>query len=103
MQNVELNNEDSSTQHHNEHESILGQENCDNEGCDNAMYDVSFNNFRILTNIYQDSIINSNIRSLNQKQREVFDIVHKWARDHLKYLSSAVNKQVPPFYMLISD
>ena len=61
MQNVELNNENSSTQHHNEHKSILGQENCDDEGCDNAMYDESFNNFRILTNIYQDSIINSNI------------------------------------------
>ena len=67
------------------------------------MYDDSFSDFRILTNIYQDSIIYSNIRNLNQKQREVFDIVHKWAGDHIKYLSSSVKREVPPFYMLISS
>ena len=61
MQNIELNNEDSSAQHHNEHKSFLDQENFDDEGFDNAMYDDSLNNFRILTNIYQDCIINSNI------------------------------------------
>ena len=55
----------------------------------------------MLTNIYQDIIINSNIRSLNQKQREVFDIVHKWVRDRIKYLSLAV-KKAPSFYKLIS-
>ena len=58
---IELNNEDSSVQHHNEHESFLDQENFDDEGFGNAMYDDSYNNFRILTNIYQNSIINSNI------------------------------------------
>ena len=61
MQNIELDNEDSSSQHHNERESFLDQENVDDEGFDNAMYDDSLNNFRILTNIYQDCIINSNI------------------------------------------
>ena len=48
------------------------------------MYDDSLNNFRILTNIYQESIINPTIWSLNQKQREVFDILHKWTREHIK-------------------
>ena len=43
----------------------------------------NLNNFRILTNIYQDSMINSNIGSLNQKQREVFDIIVKWAIDRI--------------------
>ena len=52
MQNIELNNEDSSAQHHNEHERFLNQENCDDKGCDNAMYDDSLNNFITLTNIY---------------------------------------------------
>ena len=61
MQNIGLNNEDSSTQHHNEHESFLRQGNGGNEGCDNAMNDDSVNNFRMLGIIYQDSIINSNI------------------------------------------
>ena len=56
------------------------------------MYDDNHSNFRILTNIYQDSVINSNIRSLNQKQHEILDTVHKWVRDHLKYLSSTVKK-----------
>ena len=83
MQNMELNNEVSSAQHHNELESFLAQENFDDEGFDNAMYDNSLNNFRILTNIYQDSIINSNIRTLNPKQLQVFNIVHKWARDFI--------------------
>ena len=50
MQNIELNHEDFSAQHHNEHESLLGQENFDDECFDNAVYDDSFNNFRILTN-----------------------------------------------------
>ena len=52
MQNIELNNEDSSAQHHNEHERFLNQENCDDKGCENAMYDDSLNNFITLTNIY---------------------------------------------------
>ena len=43
----------------------------------------TLNNFRILTNICQDSMINSNIGSLNQKQREVFDVIVKWAIDRI--------------------
>ena len=61
MQNIGSNNEDSSAQHHNEHESFLRQENGDDEDCNNAINDDSFNNFRMLGIIYQDSIINSNI------------------------------------------
>ena len=53
----------------------------------------TLNNFRILTNICQDSMINSNIGSLNQKQREVFDIIVKWAIDRIKHLPSAIKKQ----------
>ena len=39
-------------------------------------------------------MINSNIGSLNQKQREVFDIIVKWAIDRIKHLPSAIKKQV---------
>lgn len=51
--------------------------------------------------MYQESI-SSNIWSLNQKQRQIFDILHEWARDHIKYLSSPGKKQAPSFYILIS-
>ena len=93
MQNIDLNNEYSSAQHHNKHEVFLGQQNVDDEGCDNVIYNNSLNNFKILTSIYQNSIINSNIRSLNQKPREVYDIAHKRVRDHKTYLSSAIKKK----------
>ena len=33
-----------------------------------------------------DNIINENIRSLNMKQREVFNFKHKWSRDYIKSL-----------------
>ena len=31
-----------------------------------------------------DSELNSNVRKLNQKQRQLFDIVHSWAKNVLK-------------------
>ena len=38
-----------------------------------------------VSNIENDGIINSKIRSLEIKQRQVFDIVHRLARDFMKY------------------
>ena len=99
LQNVELDTEDCSPQDDNENENILDHENVDDKGGIDAMYDYNLNNFRILTNIRQDNIINSNIGNLNQKQREVFDIINKWTMDRIKHLSSAIKKQLTPFYM----
>ena len=31
-----------------------------------------------------DNIINENIRSLNMKQREVFNFIYTWSRDYIK-------------------
>ena len=101
LQNVELVTEDCSPQDDNENENILDHENVDDKGGIDAMYDYTLNNFRILTNIRQDNIINSNIGNLNQKQREVFDIINKWTIDRIKHLSSAIKKQLTPFYMLM--
>ena len=101
LQNVELDTEDCSPQDDNENENILDHENVDDKGGIDAMYDYNLNNFRILTNIRQDNIINSNIGNLNQKQREVFDIINKWTIDRIKHLSSAIKKQLTPFYMLM--
>ena len=101
LQNVELDTEDCSPQDDNENENILDHENVDDKGGIDAMYDYNLNNFRILTNIRQDNIIYSNIGNLNQKQREVFDIINKWTIDRIKHLSSAIKKQLTPFYMLM--
>ena len=37
-----------------------------------------------------DNTINENIRSLNTKQREVFNFIHKWPRDYIKGLRCKV-------------
>ena len=38
-----------------------------------------------------DSDINSNIRSLNIDQRNVFDAVYRWARNYVKSRSSKIS------------
>ena len=45
-----------------------------------------------------DSVINENIRCLNKKQREVFDVILKWSKDQVKYSSTKKPKEVHPFY-----
>ena len=37
-----------------------------------------------------DNIITENIRSLNMKQREVFNFIHKWSKDYIKSLPCKV-------------
>ena len=36
--------------------------------------------------LYQDSVISENIHSLNAKQRQLFEVIHKWSKDYLKNL-----------------
>ena len=52
--------------------------------------------------IVSDNVVNETIRSLNEKQRQVFDIVHKWARDYIKNLNSRVPKYVTPFNIFLT-
>ena len=59
MQNIYLIDKYSSGEYYDEHEIFLGQENGGDDSCDNAVYNSSLDNFKILQNIYQDSIINS--------------------------------------------
>ena len=37
-----------------------------------------------------DNIIIENIRSLNMKQREIFNFIHKWSKDYIKSLRCKV-------------
>ena len=50
-----------------------------------------------------DNIINENIRSLNMKQREVFNFLHKWSRDYIKSLRCKVIKKVKSLLIFITD
>ena len=57
--------------------------------------DVGYNN--LMSNklpVISDNIINENIRSLNMKQREVFNFIHKWSRGYIKSLHWKVIKNV---------
>ena len=49
-----------------------------------------------------DVEINARIRSLNQQQREVFDVIHKWGRDFVKNLSSKVSRNIEPFHIFLT-
>ena len=52
-----------------------------------------------------DEKIAANIRSLNKKQRTVFDVLHQWARNHVKNVSSKKNifnlTQFMHFYLVV--
>ena len=52
--------------------------------------------------VLQDSLINENIRSLNAKQWRVFDVIHKWARDYVKNLSSKHVKYIKPIHIFLT-
>lgn len=44
-----------------------------------------------------DGKLNAKIRSLNAKQREIFDFVYEWNGDHQEYKSSSVKKEIKTF------
>ena len=52
--------------------------------------------------VFQDSLINENIRSLNVKQRQVFDVIQKWARDYVENLSSKHVTYIKPFHIFLT-
>ena len=52
------------------------------------------------TTILNDSEINSKIRSLNFKQRQIFDFIYNWAKSNVK--CEATSKQSTPFHLFLS-
>ena len=52
--------------------------------------------------VFQDSLINEIIQSLNVKQRQVFDVIHKWARDYMKNLPSKHMKYIKPVHIFLT-
>ena len=54
------------------------------------------------TTILSDSEINSKIRSLNVKQRQIFDFIYNWAKSHVKVKCGTTSKQSTPFHLFLS-
>ena len=64
--------------------------------------DIRYGFNRTTLPVFQDSILRENICSLNNKQRQVFEIIHKWSTDYIKNLSSKVMKKVKPFHIFLT-
>ena len=52
--------------------------------------------------LYQDYVISENIRFLNAKQRQLFEVIHKWSRDYMKNLSIKTVKNIKPFHIFLT-
>ena len=52
--------------------------------------------------ILGDSEINSKIRSLNHKQRQIFDFIYNWVKSHVKVKCGLTSKQSTPFHLFLS-
>ena len=52
--------------------------------------------------LYQGSVISENIHSLNAKQRQLFEVIHKWSRDYTKNLSRKTVKNIKPFHIFLT-
>ena len=62
------------------------------------------NNYAISNNsnsIILDDELNEKIRSLNRKQRQIFDIIH-WAKTYVKKLQAHIPVDIKPLYVLIT-
>ena len=49
-----------------------------------------------------DTEVNSRIRSLNIKQREIYEVINKWARDYIKNRSCILHIDTPPLHLFIT-
>ena len=54
------------------------------------------------TAILSDSEINSKIRSLDLKQKQIFDFIYNWAKSHVKVECGTTSKQSTPFHLFLS-
>ena len=54
------------------------------------------------TPFFTDDVISEHIRSLNDEQRKVFDVLHKWSRDYIKSLRSKTIQILNPFHLFIT-
>ena len=80
-------------------------ENLHNEGYldDKLTFNFSESGFSCsIYPVFQDTLINENIRSLNVKQRQVFDVIYELARYYMKNLFSKHVKYIKPFHIFLT-
>ena len=53
--------------------------------------------------IYSDSEINNKVRSLNLKQRQIFNFIFNWAKLQVKVKSGIISNQPKPFHPFFPD
>ena len=56
----------------------------------------------ISTPVIRDNDLNLRIQSLNKKQRDTFELVHKWARESVKKKSSKCPIKIYPLHLFIT-
>ena len=54
------------------------------------------------TAILSDSEIDSKVRSLDLKQKQIFDFIYNWAKSHVKVECGTTSKQSTPFHLFLS-
>ena len=92
---------------HRENQSIAGESGLTDTGdieettesSENTIPDIPFKNESIYQN---DDEISTNIRSLNFKQRQIFDFVYSWAKETVKQKSSKNSEIIGPFHLFFS-
>ena len=58
---------------------------------------------KLHTTNLSDSEINSKIRSLDVKQRKIFDFIYNWANSRVKVECGTTSKQSTPFHLFLSS
>ena len=84
------------------HETELNEQTeigCSDETQSSLNYSEASSHF--LTPILSVNEVNSKIRSLNLKQRQIFDFIHDWAKLNVKVKSGTTKKQSPPFHLFL--
>ena len=54
------------------------------------------------TPLFSDDMIHKHIKSLNEEQWKVFDVLHKWSKDFIKHLRSKRHQTINPFNIFIT-
>ena len=95
-------NTDAFTQQGND-ESAMIEPEIDDPGENEALLFQELGQLSIdRSTLIPDSEINYKIRSLNTNQREIFEVINKWARDYVKHSSCLLHKSISPLHLFIT-
>ena len=64
--------------------------------------DIGSVNDSSLLSFFQNSVIRGKKRFLNEKQRQVFERIHKWSRDYFKSLPNKTPQKINQFHIFLT-